>query len=118
MDIVSRLRDTTTFIKDHTKWAHLGCVSLRTFLGLAILTGKLHSRYLIPFGIFVALLFLWKFVKVGSSWKVYLRTVIVYLLVSVLKYIDTPASQTASGVLVITDALLGLQSRYTATLIT
>lgn len=127
MDIPANLVDPTTLVKNHTMYSHLGCVALRCAIGLFFLLAYTQSTkenialYNIAFvSLFVALLlvFLYKFIFVKKTWKVYLRIVVTLALSIILMLTaETETAGTAVGLLLIVDALMGLQSRYTATLL-
>lgn len=122
MDIPGNLVDDTTLVKNHTMYSHLGCVALRCAIGLFFLLQYKQSAaenafFSVLFG-GVLLLFLYKFFLVKKTWKVYLRTVVTLTLSIILMLTaEKETAGTAVGLLLIVDALMGLQSRYTATLL-
>lgn len=107
MDIPPRLRDEFTIVPNHPMRNHLGCVLLRIALGLYTLRHGLPPEAALGIAAFFALSFCLK----PPTWKVYLRTVLVYLLVPLVP-------KEVGGALIIVDALMGLQSRHIATLLT
>jgi hypothetical protein len=109
MDIPPRLRDAHTLVPNHPLLNHLGCVALRAGLGLWTVRHGLPPLAALAIAAFFALSWVFK----PPSWKVYLRTVLVYLLVAF-----PPTPKEVAGTLIIVDALMGLQSRHTATLFT
>lgn len=122
MDIPAHLVDTTTLVKDHTMYTHLGCVALRCFLGLYFLlkyqqTTEENIFFVVLFGALL-FFFLFKFIHVKKTWKVFLRTVITMALaIPLLLGAEKQIARAAIGLLLIVDALMGLQSRYVATLL-
>jgi hypothetical protein len=121
MDIPAHLVDPTTLVKNHTMYTHLGCVALRCVLGLFFLLRYKQSTneniaFVSLFGVLLVF-FLYKFFRV-KSWKVFLRTVITLALSIILMLTaEKETAGTAVGLLLIVDGLMGLQSRYTATLL-
>ena len=105
-------RDNTTLVKNHPMRNHLFCVSLRSILGLLVISNKISKNIILIISFLVVVMFLQKFFKLPNVWKVYMRTVIVYSIVFLLtlKYGDQYNS--VSGTLIIVDALMGLQSRH------
>lgn len=116
-EIPNRLVDTTTIVKNHTWYTHLVCIIIRILLGLFLLShselDNNTSGYLIIFMMIIVVMFAMKFKNNSNTWKVYLRTVVAYSLSALL--INNKKNKEA-GMVVIIDALLGLQSRHTATL--
>jgi hypothetical protein len=77
---------------------------------------KLHSLFL-AFFVALTIFFIYKYVTT-KTWKVYARSVLTLVLVLVLlQFVQTDRSKTVAGTLLIVDAMMGLQSRYTATLL-
>lgn len=125
MEIPAHLVDPTTLVKNHTMYSHLGCVALRCAIGLFFLLGYEQSAnqniaFVSLFGVLLAF-FLYKFIfvkKARNTWKVFLRTIITLALSIILMLTaEEETVGTAVGLLLIVDALMGLQSRYTATLL-
>lgn len=118
-DIPVRLRDSTTFLPNHTVWAHFVCVAIRCLVALYFWKVYEPDRDRLAVTILcIAILFVftYKYVFV-KSWKVFARVVFVYSMVlSVLYTLSTEQAKTIAGLLVVMDAMMGLQSRYTATL--
>lgn len=118
MDIPEALRDTHTWIPNHSAIHHAGCVLLRCALGVYFLTGtddisENETYWWMFFGLLTCCFFTYKLVITGNTtWKVYARTILVYALVSVLMF---HGKRDAAGVLILVDALMGLQSRHIAT---
>jgi hypothetical protein len=105
-------RDNTTIIKNHPMQNHLFCVSIRSLLGILIITNKIKKKLLLIICVFIILGFLSKFFKLKNVWKVYMRTVFVYSIVLVLTFIYGDKYNSISGILIIVDGLMGLQSRH------
>jgi hypothetical protein len=118
MDIPDRIRDHTTIVKNHTWVSHFGCVLLRTIIGLLIANGTIPKGAIVVLCVLIIVMFSYKFMFNTGTWKVYLRTVMTYTAVATAQLANIPNANTLSGTLVIIDALMGLQSRYTATLFT
>lgn len=110
--IPEELKDNTTIIKNHTLKTYIFCVLLRIILGLFIITNKISVRLISIICIFIILTFLNKYFKLNKVWKVYLRTVLVYSIVLLLTIKYDNQYNHVSGILIITDALMGLQSRH------
>lgn len=121
--IPSRLIDKTTLIeklnKSHTTYSHLVCVIIRILLGLMIYYkyNIFQNNYLIIIlSLFIILLFGYKLIIThNKTWKVYLRTILIYIIILIINLIDSTKSKTMnniSGILIIIDALMGLQSRH------
>ena len=107
------LRDKTTMIKNHTLKTYIFCILLRIAIGLAVIFKVIPVAILQILSIFIVVTFLYKFMKIEIIWKNYLRTVLIYAIVLFLitkfntKYIEL------CGLLIIFDALMGLQSYHT-----
>lgn len=109
---------TTRLYPAHTIYTHLGCVCLRTILGLFLLNTELgaeaKTRFIVLFFV-ILLIFGYKYISFVTHntvvWKTYPRTLIAYA--SGLYLIHKNQSRSA-GMLVLVDALMGLQSRHTA----
>ncbi len=118
MDIRPQFRDTFTWIPNHTALSHLGCVLLRCALGLVLLMevggqGMVWGWIALcaaVVGFFASKLVLTR----NATWKVYTRTMLVYVLVAVLLYFE---KRDVAGALIVVDALMGLQSRHMARLL-
>lgn len=122
MDLRVELRDTTLLVKDHGVYAHLGCVMLRCLIGfyfLFMFAGSVEEKvfFSMLFG-FLLIFFLSKFICVKNSWKAYARIVLTLALaLFILHRADKSTARVAVGLLLIVDALIGLQSRHTAVLL-
>lgn len=93
-------------------WRYMGCVLIRTFLGLSLILNRFDAKYLIIIAVFAVALFTLKFVRYPNVWKNYARTVIVYLIAGLLSVFSPNTYNREIGTLIIVDALMGLQSRH------
>lgn len=116
MDIPNRIRDHTTLVKNHTWMSHFGCILLRTLVGMLIANGSLPKSAIIILCLLVIITFSYKFLFNQGTWKSYLRTVLAYFTIATVQVVDMPCANAISGTIAIVDALMGLQSRHTATL--
>jgi hypothetical protein len=105
-------KDNTTLKKNHTQYTHLVCILIRITLGSLIILGKIPSTIILLLSLFVIIVFLNKFFKLQNVWKVYMRTVLVYLFVLIFTFLYKEKYNNLSGLLIIVDALMGLQSRH------
>lgn len=112
MNITDRLVDKNTIVKNHTIWTHLFCVLLRITLGISIIRGWVSLEKASYLALIVVLIFGRKYMTNNNNWKIYLRSVLVYIIVMTTKYTQLPKE--IVGTLVIVDALMGLQSRRIA----
>ncbi len=105
-------RDNTTMVKNHSTYSHLGCVILRCVLGVLVINKTIPTKILLILSLIIAIGFAYKYFKLKNVWKVFSRTVIVYAIIAILilKYNDKYS--TVYGILIIVDALMGLQSRH------
>jgi len=105
---------TTKLYPNHTIYTHLGCVLLRTCIGLVLINSNLghaHPTYFIYMFIAVLLMFSVKYVTTNNVWKFYPRPLIAYASALVSVSMGHPVQ---AGMLVVVDALMGLQSRHSA----
>ena len=105
-------RDNTTIVKNHSKYSHLGCVVLRCIIGILVINKIIPTKILLILSLIITIGFTYKYFKLQNIWKVFLRTIIVYAIIAILilKYNDKYT--TVYGILIIVDALMGLQSRH------
>ncbi len=118
--------DPYTIRHDHTVYTHLGCVLLRCAIGGAMIASHtLADKWprvertmfcmWIVLCLGVVIMFAARFAKYSAMdqivWKVYLRTVVAYATAGTLIYNN---KYEYAGLLVIVDALMGLQSRHMA----
>ena len=116
--IADTITDKSLVYPYHTVFTHLGCVLLRTVVGVTLINPNLtdHTRKVIIMILVMAiLLFGIKYIKLIKKdiilWKSYLRMIVAYT--SALYFIASKQENLA-GMIVIMDALIGLQSRHTA----
>lgn len=131
--MLERLEDPYTIIyqkgERHTTYTHLGCVLLRVILGLLIYFKVGFFKHILPlFIIYIMIIvtFSNKLYKTkNKTWKVYIRTILFYSLGLIINSIDyltknnnnlinnfDNSNKNISGILIIIDALMGLQSRH------
>ena len=106
------VKDNTTIIKNHTLKTHIFCILLRIAIGLLIITDNLSQFIIQILSIFVIIIFSYKFLKIEHIWKVYLRTILIYIIVLFLVTKYNNKYNSVAGTLIIIDSLLGLQSRH------
>jgi len=123
-DIPKNLIDETTFMrktcdKYHTYYTYLFCIILRILISILIY----HSSYVKPVGIIiwcviVILGFYSKCKLPNSTWKKYCRLIGIYssIIVVNLSSIEIEQKKKISSSLMILDAMMGLKSRYSATI--
>lgn len=119
LSIPDRLVDKTSFVekvlhKHHTWYTHLLCIILRTILAILIAHNYFSKDVILILASIVVIIFGYKFLFNVNTWKVYLRTVVSYSAILGLQLTNTPNANTLTAALIIGDALLGLQSRYIA----
>lgn len=113
---------TTALYPKHNVFTHMGCVLLRTTIGLTLMRRNLSPNIrmtIIRIIIIVIILFGSKYishtVNQVQTWKVYPRMLITYI---ASLYLISQHNEQAAGVLIIVDALMGLQSRHMASVLT
>lgn len=127
MVMPERLEDQYTSIykqgKRHTTYTHLGCVILRIVLGLLIYF-KLgifkNILFLIVLFMLVIIVFSYKlYITKNKTWKVYIRTISLYTISLIIDILDNykyktfnTDSRNISGILIMLDAIMGLQARH------
>ena len=125
--IPERLEDQFTITyqkgKRHNVYTHLGCILLRIILGLLIYfkIGIFKNiLFLLCLLITIIIFFSNKLYKTqNKTWKIYIRTILFYSISALINSIEhykynTFNSQTKNitGLLIIIDSLMGLQSRH------
>ncbi len=125
--IPERLNDLTTVFeknkKHHTTLTHLGCVLLRILLGLLIyFKVKFFKNPIFLFILYTIIISLFSYKLVitkNQTWKVYLRTILLYLINIIINLLDKykykiydNQIRNVSGLLIILDGIMGLQSRH------
>ena len=100
---------------NHTIFTHLGCVALRCTLGVVLMHPQLCRQKRIAFMLLIGvviLIFGYKYIKQNAVvWKTYPRMLIAYSIALHLLYTGRPQY---AGLLIIVDALMGVQSRHMA----
>jgi len=107
---------------NHTIFTHLGCVALRSTLGVVLMNPRLCRKtqrsIMVLIGVAI-LVFGFKYFNQlhdnTTVWKTYPRMLIAYSVALYLVY--TNQSQYA-GLLIVVDALMGVQSRHMASALT
>jgi hypothetical protein len=124
-EMPTHLEDTTTALyskgRKHTVFTYLFCIIIRIILGLLIYYKVSIFKYLI----FLIPLFLsfiiftgYKFNKTqNKTWKVYLRTLLVSVISIIISILNKNENNNISGLLIIIDSLLGLQSRHSTSVL-
>lgn len=114
------LQDNTTYLKDsHNVLTHMCCISIRTLFGLSLIykdsanNDNNKNKTIYRVFILTIFIFLMKYIFVTETWKCYLRTATA-LIVS-FSLVLNKKTETA-GIIIIADALMSIQSRYTGTL--
>jgi len=107
-----RLVDKTTVVKNHTFNDYLGCVILRIILGLLIYYNLFNHYIIYVLCLFVIVFFTNKYLTTPQTWKVYPRTILTYSILGVTTYLNKNDNYNVGGIIVIADALMGMQSRY------
>jgi hypothetical protein len=118
-DIVDK---STVLYPNHTVYTHLGCAVLRTIMGVVLLESSDSSvvRPLIIVVMVLSIIVFWHkylsnvFKGDDVVWKVYLRTLLAY---STSTYLSLAGHTQIAGALLITDALMGVQSRHMASVL-
>lgn len=125
--IPERLIDLNTIIakqnKRHTLYTHLGCVLIRFILGLLIyykISIFKSYKFLTFLYIIIIIIFGNKLIITkNQTWKVYIRTLLFYSLSLIINSIDhfkyntfDKQSNNISGLFIIFDAIMGVQSRH------
>ena len=109
--------------KRHTVNTHLGCVLLRTSLGLGIYYKiSIFKNYYFIMTLYILVLIAFSnklYITNNATWKVYIRTLIFYSLSILINSLDKykykiydKQSRNITGLFVIFDAIMGLQSRH------
>lgn len=115
-NIPERINDKTTiYYKKYNKYHplknYLFCVIIRIILGLIIYNNLLSNTVIYILSILIIIVFLTKFITNNTNWKVYERTILLY---SLIPYFTYKNNNDISSLLIIIDAVLGLQSRHIA----
>jgi hypothetical protein len=114
--LLPELEDKTTLYykinkKSHPWYNHLMCVIFRIMIGLIILNiESVTNNMVLVYSTIVILIFLYKFIFAPPSWKVYIRTVLLYIII-VVNYKNKNFKSIATAMIIL-DAIMGLQSRF------
>lgn len=124
MAIPNELIDKTLVSGKYASYVYIFCIFLRFILGYLILTKKINNMCIYLLAVFVILNFSIKrneFIKTNTkTWKIYGRTIGAYsLLILTTYFIDIQndlkqKEYNIGGLIIIIDALLGIESRYIA----
>jgi hypothetical protein len=106
------LVDKTTMVKNHTTFTYLPCVILRIVIGLYIFSFADSKLITLILSAFAIIFFSYKYMILNTTWKNYLRTVLIYSVALSLSLYDYSKYHKLIGTLIIIDALFGLQSRF------
>ena len=122
MKYVDNMQDNFTIMhgtlhKNHNQYTHLVSVIARIILGMLIYNNYLSSTWITIIAFSTVIVFGTKFIlneyKNINTWKVYLRTSVIYLLVMITNLTNTSDNANhLSGTLILLDGLMGLQSRH------
>jgi hypothetical protein len=107
---------------NHTIYTHLGCVLIRTLMGLILINAASNPQVrsaIIVIMILSLIVFGYKYltrvVRDGDvMWKAYPRMLVAY---SAATYLATTNRPEAAGIILIADALMGAQSRHMASVL-
>ncbi len=112
---------STALYPHHNAFTHMGCVLIRTTLGLTLMRTNLSPairmtiiRIIIVVLIMFGVKYISQTVNETMTWKVYPRTLIAY---SSALYLMSQHQEQQAGLLIIVDALMGLQSRHMASVL-
>jgi hypothetical protein len=121
MSIPNELIDKTLVSGKYASYVYIFCIFLRFVLGYLILNKKINNMFIYLLSAFVILNFSIKrneFIKTNTkTWKIYGRTIGAYSLLILNTYFNNDLKQkeyNIGGLIVIIDALLGIESRYIA----
>jgi len=125
--IPNRLIDIYTIFekmgKRHNLYTHLGCILLRILLGLLIYYKiGIFKNYTFIIILYISILLFFSnklLITQNKTWKVYIRTLLFYSLNILINTIDkykykifNNQPRNITGLFIILDALMGLQSRH------
>lgn len=125
--IPDRLIDIhTVFEKNglrHNFKTHLGCVLFRTSLGLSIYYKiSIFKNYYFIMSLYILVLIMFSnklYITNNATWKVYTRTLLLYSLNIIINTLDKykyniydKQPRNLTGLFIIFDAIMGLQSRH------
>lgn len=108
--MLSIFKDPTT--SNPPLYRYLGCILLRLSLAILFLNENINLLTIQILSLLAIILFGLKAYNVNKSWKNFNRVVLVYSLILVLSIIKPENYRTIIGLLIIIDALLGLNTRH------
>jgi len=121
MAIPDHLVDKSLVSGIYAPYVYIFCIFLRFILGYLILNKKINNIFIYLLSAFVILIFSNKrnkFIKNNiKTWKLYGRTIGAYSLLIIFTYFNINLKQkdyNIGGLIIIIDALLGVESRYIA----
>lgn len=105
----------------HTVFTHLGCVLIRTYLGVSLINADPKKVRIITLIMIMAMVVFWfKYATIMANnvvlWKSYLRMLVAYA--TALYLIIKKKQSNLAGLIIIVDALIGVQARHTASAVT
>ena len=111
MPIPKRIKDETLISKNPDEIYYF-CVLLRLLIGILIYFKKISNINIIILCIIIILLFSIKLFRIKKTWKVYIRTILTYMITAGLTIAESDKTNNIAGLLVISDTLAGIQSKY------
>lgn len=121
MTIPDNLVDKSLVSSIYAPYIYIFCIFLRIILGYQILNKKINNGFIYLVSAFVIIHFSNKrnrFIKNNiKTWKLYGRTIGAYSLLIMFTYFNIDLKQkdyNIGGLIIIIDALLGIESRYIA----
>jgi hypothetical protein len=120
--ISPKILDDTLVYKHHNEFTHMGCVLIRSTMGLVLMSKKISDetvRAIMIVMIATLIIFTIKYIRLvlikkRVLWKHYPRFILAY---SVALYLLLTGRRESAGTLILVDALMGLQSRHTAAVV-
>lgn len=125
--IPERLIDITTKVAkeggQHTAYTHLFCILIRILIGLLIYYKySIFKNYYFIVILYILILLTFGnklYITKNRTWKVYIRTIIFYSLNIIINSLDkykykiyNNQPRNITGLFIIMDAIMGLQSRH------
>jgi hypothetical protein len=113
----------TLLYPNHTIYTHLGCTLFRSVIGISLMSKSLSPqsrKTIILMIVSVLIIFAWKYLYNVVMhdipfWKAYPRMLLAY---SVALYLIHIKQESYAGMLIVADALMGIQSRHMASVLT
>ncbi len=120
--ISKSVSDDTLVYKHHNVFTHMICVMIRVIIGLALMSNQLSKKTrntIVIILIIIMIIFAFKYAielhRGRTYWKNYPRYIIS---ASVVSYLALNGSEQFAGLLLIVDALMGMDSRHSAAVAT